>query len=148
MRRYRALCYKLGGANIKLGVDICGGVRLTGHTVTLGKGSFVGFGVLMEANTSAAISIGENVAIGPGVTILTSTHEIGSPSKRAGIALAKSVRIEDGAWIGAGAMILPGVTVGRGAVVAAGAVVHKDVEASVLVAAQSIRTVRVLSGQA
>jgi maltose O-acetyltransferase len=37
------------------------------------------------------------------------------------------VVIEDHAWLGTRAMVLPGVTVGRGAVVAAGAVVTKDV---------------------
>ena len=33
------------------------------------------------------------------------------------------VVIEDGAWIGAGAILLPGAHVGRGSIVAAGAVV-------------------------
>jgi len=37
------------------------------------------------------------------------------------------IRIEDGAWIGAGAIILPGVTVGRKAIVGAGAIVTRDV---------------------
>lgn len=37
------------------------------------------------------------------------------------------IKIEDGAWIGAGAIILPGVTVGRKAIVGAGAVVTRDV---------------------
>jgi acetyltransferase-like isoleucine patch superfamily enzyme len=37
------------------------------------------------------------------------------------------VVIEDGAWIGAGSIILPGVTIGEGAVVGAGSVVTKDV---------------------
>ena len=37
--------------------------------------------------------------------------------------------LEDGAWIGGGAIVLQGVTIGCGAVVAAGAVVTKDVEA-------------------
>jgi acetyltransferase-like isoleucine patch superfamily enzyme len=35
--------------------------------------------------------------------------------------------VEDGAWIGYGALVLSGVRIGRGAVVAAGAVVTKDV---------------------
>jgi acetyltransferase-like isoleucine patch superfamily enzyme len=43
------------------------------------------------------------------------------------------ITIEDDAWIGAGAIVLPGVTVGRGAVVAAGAVVTKDVESFTIV---------------
>ena len=37
------------------------------------------------------------------------------------------VVIENYAWIGMRAMILPGVTIGEGAVVAAGAVVSRDV---------------------
>lgn len=37
------------------------------------------------------------------------------------------VTIGDGAWIGAGAIILPGVTIGAGAVVGAGSVVTSDV---------------------
>lgn len=147
MRRIRALFYRWGGVDVKLGAEICGGVRITGHTVTLARRSFVGTGVLIEANTSAKVSIGEDVAIGPKTMILTSTHEIGTPKKRAGLPRAKSVTIEDGAWIGAGVTILPGVTVGRGAVIAAGTVVHKDVEGSILVAGQSSRTIRSLGEQ-
>ncbi|NIJ41637.1 acetyltransferase-like isoleucine patch superfamily enzyme [Parvibaculum indicum] len=37
------------------------------------------------------------------------------------------IRIEDGVWIGAGAIILAGVTVGRKAIIGAGAVVTRDV---------------------
>ena len=40
-----------------------------------------------------------------------------------------STIIEDGASIGANAVILPGVRIGRGAMVAAGAVVTKNLEA-------------------
>lgn len=44
------------------------------------------------------------------------------------------IKIEDGAWIGAGAIILAGVTVGRKAIVGAGAVVTRDVPAHSVVA--------------
>lgn len=37
------------------------------------------------------------------------------------------ITIEDGAWIGAGAIILPNVTVGRKSIVGAGAIVTRDV---------------------
>lgn len=145
MRRLRALCFRLGGADIAVGAEICGGVRMTGRTVRIGKGSFLGAGALIEANTSASVVIGSNVAIGPGVSILTSTHEIGDAAKRAGPSRAKSVTVESGAWIGAGATILPGVTIGRGAVVAAGTVVYCDVAPSMLVGGQPLRTIRELS---
>lgn len=115
---------------------------MTGHTVRLGKGSFIGADVLLEANTSAMISIGNNVAIGPKAVILTSTHALGNFSRRAGSPVAKSVTIENGVWVGAGVTILPGVTIGEGAVVAAGTVVHKDIANSALVAGQPLRVIR------
>jgi maltose O-acetyltransferase len=71
-----------------------------------------------------SLTIGNNVSISPGVTILTAQHFYDAPD----FALDnRASTIEDHAWIGTNAMIMPGVTVGRGAVVAAGAVVTKDV---------------------
>lgn len=51
------------------------------------------------------------------------------------------VRIGDGAWIGAGAIVLPGVSVGRKAVVGAGSVVTRDVPAGVIVAGNPARPI-------
>ena len=45
-----------------------------------------------------------------------------------------TIKIKDGAWIGAGAIVLPGVTVGRKSIVGAGAVVTKDVPDYTIVA--------------
>jgi acetyltransferase-like isoleucine patch superfamily enzyme len=49
--------------------------------------------------------------------------------------------VEDGAWIGAGAILLPGVTVGRKAIVGAGSVVTKSVPAGVVVAGNPARQI-------
>ena len=54
----------------------------------------------------------------------------------------KPVRICDGAWIGAHAIILPGVTVGRNSVVAAGSVVTRDVPDFSVVVGNPARVVR------
>jgi acetyltransferase-like isoleucine patch superfamily enzyme len=80
------------------------------------------------------ITIGDRVAVGPGVYFITGTHRMGPHTQRAGVLIAAPIRVGDGAWIGARAILLPGVTVGAGAVVAAGAVVMKDVPADTLVA--------------
>ncbi|GJM21589.1 MAG: hypothetical protein DHS20C15_15040 [Planctomycetota bacterium] len=52
---------------------------------------------------------------------------------------ARAVRIGDGAWIGAKAMILAGADIGDGAVIAAGAVVRERVEPGAIVAAEPAR---------
>lgn len=55
------------------------------------------------------------------------------------------MHIKKGAWIGAGATVLPGVTVGENAIVGAGAIVIKDVPANMVVAgtlAQILRPIK------
>lgn len=50
--------------------------------------------------------------------------------------------IEDGAWIGMRAMIMPGVTIGEGAIVASSAVVTKDVAPYTIVAGNPAVAIR------
>jgi maltose O-acetyltransferase len=77
------------------------------------------------------ITIGDNVSISAQVCILTADHD---PGSRTFVGRERAVRIEDHAFVGTRAMILPGTTIGRGAVVAAGAIVTKDVSPLAIVA--------------
>jgi acetyltransferase-like isoleucine patch superfamily enzyme len=81
------------------------------------------------------VTVGDQVMIAHGAQIISAGHRMppaGESMRFSGLDVAPIV-IEDGAWIGAGAIVLPGVTVGRGSVVAAGAVVTKDVEPHTIV---------------
>jgi UDP-2-acetamido-3-amino-2,3-dideoxy-glucuronate N-acetyltransferase len=69
------------------------------------------------------LRIGNDVFIGPNVSF---TNDRYPRSKSYPLEFLKTI-LEDGASIGAGAVILPGLTIGTGAMVAAGAVVTKDV---------------------
>ena len=86
------------------------------------------------------ITIGDDVALANEVYVMDSnSHGVeGRPHVEA------PVRIGDGTWVGARAMILPGVTIGRRVVVAAGSVVTRDVPDDCLVAGNPARVVRVL----
>lgn len=77
-------------------------------------------------DTRGTIIIGEHVGIAEDVIILTADHNVNSP-KFEGRNIG--VVIEDYAWVGTRAMLLPGVNIGYGAIVAAGAVVTKSVPA-------------------
>ncbi|MEY2481307.1 MAG: hypothetical protein QOI04_2234 [Verrucomicrobiota bacterium] len=77
------------------------------------------------------LEIGNNVSISSEVCILTADHDPRSPDFAGRI---RAVRIDDYAFIGTRAMILPGVNIGRGGIVAAGAVVTKNVAPLAIVA--------------
>ena len=82
--------------------------------------------------------------IGPHAKLLSAGHAIDGGDviiARNHITRAK-ITVEDGAWIGAGAIVLEGVTIGRGAVVAAGALVRQDVPAGMVAAGMPARLIR------
>ena len=119
--------------------------RLMG--VRIGVDVYMGFDIELETNYPELVSIGDHVTISHRCII---TAHMGSPSdtpvKQSVPMGAKSVVIEDGAWICIGATVLPGVTIGKNAVVAAGAVVSRDVPANTMVAGIPARHVKRLDG--
>ena len=88
------------------------------------------------------ITIGQDVFIGPQVTLTCATHPLDYKPRTKGINLGGPITIKDGAWLGAGVIVLPGVTIGARAVVGAGAVVTKDVPDDALVTGVPARIVR------
>lgn len=128
----RCRCYQLAGFQIDDSAFIMGNIDLNsglpGFYEKLIVGPDVVIGTHVSINLDAEVRIDANVAIGPHVLIYTGTHPIGpGSSRRLGSVLAKPVTIEQGAWVGLGAMILPGITIGHGSIIAAGAVVSTDV---------------------
>jgi acetyltransferase-like isoleucine patch superfamily enzyme len=78
---------------------------------------------------SGKITIGNNVMLGPRVSIYAENHVFDNPNitiKEQGVQ-KMDVIIEDDCWIASNAVITAGVTIGKGSVVAAGAVVTETV---------------------
>ena len=96
------------------------GTLVTGRALRLGRDTFVNGDCLIDAH--GAIDVGDEVHIAHRVQVLTEDHEPGTPARRAGEMVTRPVTIGSGAWIGAGAILLPGTEVGEGCVVGAGAV--------------------------
>jgi acetyltransferase-like isoleucine patch superfamily enzyme len=95
-----------------------------GHSVYIGEGLHVTDELFSDV---CSLSIGNRVAIAQRVLIILASHPNESTLKTVVEPVFGHVVIEDDAWIGAGAIILPNVTVGEAAIVGAGAVVTKDV---------------------
>ena len=91
-----------------------------------------------------AITIGDDVQIGPNVQLLTPTHPVEPATRREKLEAVAPITIADNVWIGGGAIVLAGVTIGENSVVGAGAVVTRDVPANVVAVGNPARVVREL----
>lgn len=123
--RARIHLLRLFGVDVRDNVGVFPHVKfVSGHYVTLHDGVFVNMDVLFDAGTR--VELGTNVFVGPRVQFLTSSHNVGGPSRRALQGTVEPISVGEGSWIGAGAIVLAGVTIGPGCVVGAGAVVTTD----------------------
>ncbi|MDQ8730828.1 sugar O-acetyltransferase [Bradyrhizobium sp. LHD-71] len=115
-----------------------------------GKNIRIGSRVFINQNCTfyalAEIAIGDDVMIGPNVSLITSEHPV-APSQRRAYLLGRPITIEKGVWIAAGATVIGGVTVGENSVVAAGSVVTRDVPANTLVGGNPARVIRSIEGE-
>lgn len=103
------------------------GVGNLGRGLEMGDNSSIGpFGFV---GCSGKIKIGENVMIGPRVSLFAENHNFSDKNKnikQQGVN-NRGIVIEDNCWIGSGVIILDGVTIGSGTVIGAGTLVTKDV---------------------
>jgi acetyltransferase-like isoleucine patch superfamily enzyme len=114
-----------------------------GENIRVGRNVFVNQNCTMY--DLGGIDIGDDVMIGPNVSLITSGHPI-EPSERRSSVIAKPILIERNVWIAAGATIVGGVVVGENSVVAAGSVVTKDVPPNTLVGGNPARVIRSIGG--
>lgn len=98
----------------------------SGWVVRIGDRCNIGRGSSIVARHR--VDIGDDVTTGPNVYVTDHNHRYADPD----VPVARQwvdeepVRIGDGCWLGAGAVVLPGATLGRNVVVAAGSVVRGD----------------------
>jgi UDP-2-acetamido-3-amino-2,3-dideoxy-glucuronate N-acetyltransferase len=128
----------LSGAKIGDDCNICSHVLVEGGVV-IGNRVTVKSGVQLWDG----IRIGNDVFIGPNVTFTNDKY----PRSKVYPDRFLQTIVEDGASIGAGAVILPGINISKGAMVAAGSVVTKDVLPASLVMGNPAKHIRFLDGR-
>jgi len=122
--RIKIFLLRLFGAKIGQGVLLKPSINIKyPWNLEIGDHSWIGENAWLDS--LAPVRIGSNVCISQGVYLCTGNHDWTDPAF--GL-IVKPIIIEDGAWVGARATVLPGVTIGSHSVVAAGAVITKDTE--------------------
>lgn len=123
--------------------------ELTG--VPIGVGTVINPNVLLYDEYRGLVSFGERVSVASGVAFVAASgpnnsHLAEHPYVRTHLLETDPIVVEDDAWLGVHAVVLPGVTIGACAIIGAGAVVVRDVPRNAVVAGVPARTVRLLDG--
>lgn len=120
-----------------------------GCFTSIGKNTYVNFN--FTCVDCCPVEIGENVFIGPNVSILTPIHPLRYQDRniyirKDGVATdreyAKPITIKDNCWIAGNVTICGGVTIGTGSVIGAGSVVNRDIPEGVLAAGVPCKVIR------
>ena len=125
----------LAGARIGADCNICSHVLIE-NDVIVGDRVTVKSGVQLWDG----LRVGDDVFIGPNATFTNDKF----PRSKQYPAKFLETTIENGASIGAGAVILPGITIGAGSMIAAGSVVTRNVDSRSLVQGNPARHKRFL----
>ena len=146
-RRFHRCYYSYTLKSMGKECQICDNVLMTSkENISIGNKVVINEGVILQSCEGSPITLGDSVVLSYGAYVLTGGLDLSMEMCRNQHVSAPIV-IEDYAWVGARAIILPGVTIGKGAVVAAGSVVTRNVEAGHLVAGVPAKIIKRLTLQ-
>lgn len=96
-------------------------------------------GVFLDTNE---INIGKHALFGPKSGLYGAIHPFDVEARNEGIEKAKTINIDDGAWLGGKVTVVPGVSIGKHSVIGAGSVVTKDIPDDVVAVGNPCRVIR------
>lgn len=112
------------------------------------RGVQIFFGRRFYANTDLTIldendvCFGDDVMVGPHVSIYSVSHPIDSEIRKTGLEISKPVTIGNGVWICGNVVINPGVEIGDHTIIGSGSVVTYDIPENVIAAGNPCQVIR------
>jgi putative colanic acid biosynthesis acetyltransferase WcaF len=126
---FKSRLLRLFGARIGIGLVIKPHVRIKyPWRLTVGDHCWIGQGAWID--NIEDVRLGSHVCVSQLAYFCTGSHDY---RRRKFDLTARPIAVDDGAWIGARATLLPGVSIGPNAVVAGGSVVTKSVDAAAII---------------
>ena len=136
---YQQILKELFGDNLGEGAYVAAPIQgACLDRIKMGKNVMINSNLLAMAR--GGITIEDDVQIAANVQLLTNNHD----SYERMVLPCKPILIKKGAWIGAGATILPGICIGEHAIVGAASVVTKDVPDCAVVVGNPAKVVKML----
>jgi acetyltransferase-like isoleucine patch superfamily enzyme len=111
-----------------------------GYNIEIGENFFANYNLIIL--DCARVTIGDNVMIGPNVSLYTAGHPVQSGLRWQGIEYALPIIIEDNVWIGGNVVINPGVLIGKNSVIGSGSVVTRNIPENMIAYGNPCKPVR------
>lgn len=111
-----------------------------GKNINIGENFYANYDcIFLDVNK---IVIGNNVMLGPRVSIFTAGHPIDYEVRNSGLEYGYKVTIGDNVWIGGNTIINPGVKIGDNVVIGSGSVVTRDIPSNVIACGNPCKVLR------
>ena len=114
-----------------------------GTNIQVGENFFANYNLTVL--DVAKVVIGENVMMGPNVSIYTAGHPVHPATRNSLYEYGREVTIGDNCWIGGNTVICPGVRIGNNVVIGAGSVVTRDIPDWSIAAGNPCRVIRTIT---
>ena len=111
-----------------------------GYNIEIGENFYSNYNLIIL--DCAKVLIGDNIMIGPNVSIYTAGHPVHYEIRNQGYEYTVPVSIGNNVWIGGNAVINPGVSIGDNSVIGSGSVVTKDIPGNVIAAGNPCKVLR------
>ena len=135
---FKATLLRLFGAKIGKNLTIKPGVSIKyPWHLTVGDNTWIGEDVWID--NLVDVTIGSNACVSQGAMLLTGNHNY---KKTSFDLITGTIILEDGAWVGAKAVVNPGVTVATHAVLTTGSIATKNLDAYTIYQGNPAVTVR------
>ena len=114
-----------------------------GYNIEIGENFYSNYNLVIL--DCAPVKIGDNVLIGPNVSIYTAGHPLHYEIRNQEYEYAFPIIIGDNVWIGGNVVINPGVSIGENSVIGSGSVVTKDIPKNIIAIGNPCKVLRVIT---
>lgn len=130
-----------------IGYSLGEGTKVVGPVYSPGKlktGSNCWLGRNLTIHGNGTVEIGDNCNIAPDVTFLTGGYTMNVQKSEAGEDQRASISVEEGCWVGTGAILCQNVAIGKGCMIIPGTCVMNHLPDNTLVGGVPARVMKKL----
>jgi len=111
-----------------------------GYNIQIGEKFYANYNLIIL--DCAKVIIGDNVLIGPNVSIFAAGHPLHHERRNQEYEYAFPINIGHNVWIGGNVVINPGITIGDNSVIGSGSIITKDIPGNVIAKGNPCKVLR------